>query len=157
MSSPVNSCHQINIKDIHMVAGFALLNDETSQEAILQGNWHSKEEMKGDSYFIGRIIRVLNDVVIGDRLISTCIAEFNTECRGWHYGWAGSRFKTCISHVFTVHVFVPGIHSGYQRVGRFNSSPFMIASLRRKGGRRTELMDAISILASAQGNNDLIC
>lgn len=125
----------VNIRDMKMVGNFAEL-----KHSLMNDTEHalSLNDMQGQSFFHGKILSFQPDITFQDRTVSTFIAEFNTECRGWHYSWTGSRFKTCVLHVFAIHIF-PFPSDPYRSV-TIRSPSFMIASLRRKGGQMFQNM-----------------
>ena len=95
--------------------------------------------------FEGKIEEIFPDVLNGDSVVSSCRVVFNSERRGWHYSWVGSRFTSTKSHVFSVSLLVPampklvrGLFGDHDErsmclIQVFNSPSFTIASLRRRG------------------------
>jgi hypothetical protein len=150
MTQPRNKQPRINLRDVDLVAQFLELKESMAFE-LYSEKTPALHDMQGQSFFTGKIVRLQTDTVTEDSIISTCTAEFNTECRGWHYSWTGSRFKTYVSHVFAVHVFPPAYTHNSLRSVTFRSPPFMIASLRRKGGLAfQEIRDAQALEYAAK-------
>ena len=125
----------VSIRDLKLVGNFAELKN-----SLMNDTEHalSLNDMTGQSYFYGKVLSFQPEVTYQDRTVSTFVVEFNTECRGWHYSWTGSRFKTCVLHVFAIHIF-PFSSDPFRSV-TIRSPSFMIASLRRKGGQMFQNM-----------------
>ena len=125
----------VNIRDLKLVGNFSELKN-----SLMNDTEHalSLNDMTGQSYFYGKILSFQPEITYQDRTVSTFVVEFNTECRGWHYSWTGSRFKTCVLHVFAIHIF-PFPSDPFRSV-TIRSPSFMIASLRRKGGQMFQNM-----------------
>lgn len=113
-------------------------------------------ECLDSSKFFGKILHKSKEMVVGDYLVSACLAEFNQENRGFNYLWTGSRFTTDTMHAFSVNVYKP-IHTrqggrvaidGFEKFEIFHSARFNIESLRRRGNKLIE----DSNKAAKQGN-----
>ena len=145
MRSPADC---LQIRDLHLLAEFCVLKEggiaETSDLSAMtafcaQGDRDRVKILP--PFFVGKITWIGREIPTrdGTGIVSSCLAEFNSECRGWHYGWTGSRFKTSINHVLAVHILLPSRRRGQpQSVGlrlaaTFYSPSFMVVSLRRKG------------------------
>ena len=143
MTAPIVSTLKLKPRDLHVMANFTPLEElrESAPDVI---NIDSND-VKGQSFFTGKVVRLTAEYSEGESRVYECTVEFNSECRGWHYAWNGSRFKTRVEHVLAVHVYTPVIvtsssysaphfsTSTYGRMASFSSVSFQIASLRRKG------------------------
>ena len=139
-----NSPLQLKPRDLHIVANF--VTEGTFQAGAPSTIDLETDDVKGQSYFTGRVVRLIAEYSQAEGRVYEFAVEFNTECRGWHYAWNGSRFKTRVEHVLAVHVYTPVIvtsssdlapqssTSTYAKMASFRSVAFKIASLRRKGG-----------------------
>jgi hypothetical protein len=93
------------------------------------------------------IREVLPEVEEGDSLIRSCIVEMNADCKGWHYAWVGSRYKSAeVGHVFAVTVVYSGevLHTSL-------SPAFRIASSRRLKRHQASDVDGDAIRESVNG------
>ena len=138
-----NSPLQLKPRDLHIVANF--VTEGTFQAGAPSTIDLETDDVKGQSYFTGRVVRLIAEYSQAEGRVYEFAVEFNSECRGWHYAWNGSRFKTRVEHVLAVHVYTPVIvtsssysaphfsTSTYGRMASFSSVSFQIASLRRKG------------------------
>ena len=139
-----NSPLQLKPRDLHIVANF--VTEGTFQAGAPSTIDLETDDVKGQSYFTGRVVRLIAEYSQAEGRVYEFAVEFNSECRGWHYAWNGSRFKTRVEHVLAVHVYTPVIvtsssdlapqssTSTYAKMASFRSVAFKIASLRRKGG-----------------------
>lgn len=168
----VSHSSSVTVKDVVLIGTFNLLplqpEDESSE--FLEDYLDHKDNSSGSTgksegrlplYFPGRIVKTGVQTIIGDTVVSTCLAEFNGDCRGWHYGWNGSRFRTDMSHVFTVSAYAPSksreiflSHTQrYVRLCSANSPQFIIVSLRRRGSKL--LVKSFQKVESNQGIGSL--
>ena len=110
MSYPVlsasSSLPNFKLSDVRLVAEFALLpstdmiNTEVSSPPG-QTNPPNK-------YYLGRAVSNCSpEVSERGRISSSCTFQFNSECKGWHYSWVGSRFSTVLSHAYFVSLYIP--------------------------------------------------
>ena len=138
----------LQIRDLHLLAEFCVVRDDGIAEVsdlstmatfFAQGDRDRAKLLP--PYFVGKIIKIGREMLTadGNGIVSSCLAEFNSECRGWHYGWIGSRFKTSVSHVLAVHILLPSRRrgqpqtAGLRLAATFYSPSFSVVSLRRKG------------------------
>lgn len=104
--------------------------------------------MANSRQYKGKFTEIYPDVCDGDNVISKARVEFNAECKGWHYGWVGSRFTGTVHHVLSVTTYVPsGLSQSVdfvdeslrmRKVKTFCSPSFTVASLRRRHGRTSQ-------------------
>lgn len=96
------------LSDIRLVAEFALLpTDDVNESAATQ----SSSLPRGASpnrHYLGRATSNCSaEVAEGEWISSFCTFEFNSECKGWHYSWVGSRFSTVLNHAYLVSLYIP--------------------------------------------------
>ena len=130
----------LRIEDVRLIGEFAIADLLDQQDVVLTPN---------NRVFEGKIEDIYPDLQQGNLVVSSCRVVFNSERRGWHYSWIGSRFTSTKNHVFSVRLLVPAVPMQSRRflndreepkmhlVHIFNSPSFTIASLRRKGARNT--------------------
>lgn len=146
--NPMRTSFYLQIRDLQLLAEFCVLRDggvaEISDLSTMASFFAQSDRDRVKilpPYFVGKITRIGREVPTRDGvgIVSSCLAEFNSECRGWHYGWTGSRFRTSINHVLAVHILLPSKRRGQQQgfglklAATFYSPPFQVVSLRRKG------------------------
>lgn len=145
--NPSRKANYLQIRDIFLLAEFCILRDDGVAEIsnisamtayFSQGNKDKSRILP--PFFTGKIVKIGPEIVIQNKVVSSCLVEFNSECRGWHYGWTGSRFKTSVNHVLAVHILLPSKpkgqslnYFGLNLAATFNSPSFSVVSLRRKG------------------------
>ena len=147
LRSSLQSNYKIDIKDVHPFAEFLTvggvpITNEMTFEQIIQNT----DSCHLPLLYEGKIVTISPEVIIGDVAISSCIVEFNSQCRGWYYGWTGSRFKRSTQHSVAVSIFIrrPQLitrteNNGMVNVATFYSPSFVLVSLRRKA---TDLLEA---------------
>lgn len=128
----------LRIEDVRLIGEFAIADLLDHRDVVLTPN---------NRIFEGKIEDIYPDLQQGNMVVSSCRVVFNSERRGWHYSWVGSRFTSTKNHVFSVQLHVPALPMQIRRslgdreqpkmrlAQIFNSPSFTIASLRRKGVR----------------------
>jgi hypothetical protein len=145
----------LNIQDVILVAEFNvkeyafsdIIGDsfQMTSRAPQQSNLGT---MANGRQYKGKFTEIYPNVCNGDNIISKARVEFNPECKGWHYGWVGSRFTGTVHHVLSVTTYLPNEHSPVEdildeskmmkKVKTFCSPSFTVASLRRRHSRGSQ-------------------
>lgn len=168
MTYKTSHANPIKLTDIRAIGKFTKFEFSTPDgySAPQRRAQDPEKDTSGSRYFVGKIVEVYDDQVSGDKIMYSCKMEFNSECKGWHYGWVSSRFTSCATHVFTVSLYIPADRdvdnvplAHMRKIGAFNSPPFGVASLRRKSDKsagpiKASALDRDSPLTSTQSHSD---
>ncbi len=99
----------VGLDDIRLIAEFKMLDAAYGiHSSVPSSDLKAKIKSKfapTNPFFLGRIMQSEPPIQTNcGGMLHRCTVDFNAECKGWHYSWVGSRFRTCVSHVIAVTV-----------------------------------------------------